>query len=100
MPKPKANGRPKREPKPRQPYLSDEMKPPSIPVIDEAAERYVQHRDARMAELQDEIKAHDALLALMRTHSLKTYTYEGNVVTVTEKTKVKVERAKDEAEDE
>lgn len=89
-----------RERKPRQPYLpGEDMKPPSIPSLDEAAEKYVAHRDARMAELKDEIAAHDALLTAMQSHGLSEYSYEGNVVLLTNKTKVKVKRKGEKDED-
>lgn len=84
--------------KPKQPYLSPDMAPPSIPVIDEAARDYVEFRDARMAAGKDETKAHDALLALMRDKGLAEYAFEEFTVKLDSKTKVKVRRKKESAD--
>jgi hypothetical protein len=83
--------------KPKQPYLSPEMEPPSHPVIDEAASQYVECRDARMAALKQEVAAHDALLSLMKAKKLTAYAFEGFNVSLDSKEKVKVRRKKDEA---
>lgn len=58
------------------------MEPPSIKEIDRAAERYVDIRDERMALTPVEVKSKDALHALMKKHELKTYEFDGYIVSV------------------
>ncbi len=85
-----------REPKPQQPFLPVEgMAPPSVPEIDHAAEVYVGHRDERMENQREEIKAHDVLLTLMQSHGMNEYEWNGNVVSVKNKVKVSVRRKAD-----
>lgn len=79
----------------KQPYLSEEMAPPSIPEIDAAAEEYVSARNARMAYLKDEVESAETLLSLLKKHNLPAYEYEGNIVTISTLEKVKVKRKKD-----
>ena len=94
--------RKKRETEPDAPYFpTDGMappKPPSVPEIDHAAEVYVGHRDDRMEALKEEIKAHDVLLTLMQSHGMTSYEWNGHVVTVDNKVKVKVRRKSEEAD--
>ena len=55
----------KRKPRVKQPYLAEDMAPDAVPAIDEAAESYVEARDARMENLKLETKRQDALLELI-----------------------------------
>lgn len=87
--------------KPRQRHLP-EMEPDSIPEIDKATEAYVEVRDERMELTQEEVKRHDALLALMDKHKLEYYEYDGRIVRVKkdQTTKVKVEKKKEPKDEE
>lgn len=88
----------KRKPRTRQGFLPD-MEPPSHKDIDDAAEDYVDARDARMRMLKTEIDAKGRLLERMREHALTTYkTPEDYVVTVDQLAQIKVKKAKAEAE--
>ncbi len=86
--------------RPRQQYLpGEDMAPPSIPIVDEAARDYVEFRDARMSALKQEIEAHDKLLSLMQDKGLTEYNFEEFSVRVDSKTKVKVRRKQDAEEE-
>ena len=89
----------KRKPRVKQPYLAEDMAPDAVPAIDEAAESYVEARDARMAHLKTEIERQDELLQLMREHKLSTYEFDGYTVSLDTATKVKVKRKKDDEGD-
>lgn len=82
--------------RPKQLVLSPEMAPPSFPEIDEAARNYLDFRDSRMAALKEEVKAHDALLNLLREQGVFEYEFDGFQVTVGSKQKVSVRRKKEE----
>jgi len=73
--------------------------PPSIPALDEAAEKYVGIRDDRMRLTKAEAKAIDELLDLLREHGLASYEFDGNVVEISHKDKVKVRRKKEGGDD-
>lgn len=89
----------KRQNRPRQPYLpGDDMAPPSIPVIDEAASAYVEIRNNRMELSKEEKAAHESLLALMKDKGLEVYEYEDMVVRLDSKTKVRVRKKKEETD--
>ena len=85
----------KRKPRVKQPYLAEDMAPDAVPAIDEAAESYVEARDARMENLKLETKRQDELLELMREHKLSTYEFDGYTVSLDTATKVKVKRKKE-----
>ena len=85
----------KRKPRVKQPYLAEDMAPDAVPAIDEAAESYVEARDARMSHLKTEIERQDELLQLMREHKLSTYEFDGYTVSLDTATKVKVKRKKE-----
>ena len=89
----------KRKPRVKQPYLAEDMAPDAVPAIHEAAESYVEARDARMAHLKTEIERQDELLQLMREHKLSTYEFDGYTVSLDTATKVKVKRKKDDEGD-
>ena len=97
MAKTKAKKR-ERSRRPRQPKLPG-MEGVSIAVIDAAAAVYVDARDNRIAYLRDELKAGDDLLSVMRDNKLEHYEYDGQVVDVVAKTKVKVKRTKNDDEE-
>lgn len=85
--------------RPRQGFIPG-TEPESIPVLDEAAESYVQARDGRMAAGKTEIERHDKLLGLMHEHGLDAYEFDGYIVSLASKEKVKVKRSKDADPDE
>ncbi len=93
----KKRGRPAKTRRPRQPKLPA-MEDVSYPDIDEAAGEYVDARDNRMAMLKDEVEKGTQLLQKMREHNLNSYSYDGQIVTVVNQTKVKVQRPKEEAD--
>lgn len=72
--------------------------PEHFPELDEAAEEYVERRDARMAMGKRETEAQDELVKLMHDHGLKNYEYDGLTVILVNKEKAKVRR-KDAEED-
>lgn len=47
--------------------------PKTIPEVSEAAEAYREARDTRMAMTDQEVSAHDKLLAVMEQHKLEHY---------------------------
>lgn len=76
--------------KPKQSYLPD-LEPPSVPEIDDAADKFfdLAREKAKVQEEEDEAK--ERLIEVMRKHRLKRYeTPEGKVVTVAETSKFKV----------
>jgi hypothetical protein len=83
----------KRGRKPKQQYLPD-MEPVTIQEIDDAADSYVDARDARMECLKSEISKKDLLGMFMKKHKLATYEYDGKVVTYEGEPTVKVKRKK------
>lgn len=99
---PKTNGEAPRPKKAKQQYLSEDMAPPKIKAIDDQAERYVELRDRRMAALKDECEAKDALMGLMKKHSLPAYDCDAYTVLVSSTTDLRVKRKKggEEGEDE
>ena len=81
----------KRERRPKQQLIVDDFVP-KVKEIDDAADDYVTHRDARMAAREKEITASDNLLALMKEHKLTSYEYDGKIVSIAEHEKIKVKR--------
>lgn len=82
--------------KPKQQQF-EEMKDPTIPEIEKAAENYVRDRDARMEMTKDEAKSHDVLMAAMKKHDLLSYRFGNKLINVVQgATKVKVKRSGDE----
>lgn len=67
-----------------------------IPEIDDVAGEYVQARDSRMAELAKEVEAKGRLKTIMDKHKLKSYKFDGLIVSVVpgEET-IKVKKIKD-----
>lgn len=82
--------------------LPDESfnKPDAIPELEDAAERYAEYRDARMASGTQERGAKLELLGLMSKHKLETYTSADGDLTiifdVNEAVKVRQNRKKTE----
>ena len=68
-------GRPKQEqiPGTEQPRVKD---------VEQAAERYIDVRDKRMALTEKEVTAHASLLEAMHRHGLESYRYDDMIVTV------------------
>ena len=73
-----------------------------IPEIEEAAERYRDIRDDRIAMSRDEAEAKQSLIEVMKKHNRTVYTHNGLSVTLEEIDNVKVKAAKkaDEEEEE
>jgi len=70
--------------------------PGVIPEIEGAAKDYLTHRDTRLAIQEDENKAHDHLLTVMRRADVMTYrTVEGFDCERGTTEKVKVSKAKE-----
>lgn len=83
--------------RPKQVYLPGTD--PSIPEIDDLADRYVEARDQRQVMLADEIRLKEQLMGLMHEHKLKTYEYANKIVRLVmseEKVQVKRKKAKKE----
>ncbi len=93
----KAKKRPKgRTRKPKQPFLSEEMAPESIPAIDAAADHYFDTMTERAALSKTEHEAMENLVEKMKEHAVDRYeTRDGLVVTAVSKTKCLVKRKKD-----
>lgn len=67
-----------------------------IRSINNAADKYVDVRDQRMALTEQEVEARTNLLNLMKEHKLEMYSYDGHVVKIeTGKDKVKVQSVDD-----
>jgi hypothetical protein len=60
----------------------EEMAPPSISELDDAAESYVDVRNKRMKLTTKEIEAHGQLLEIMKKHKLTHYEYDGFEVNI------------------
>lgn len=83
--------KPQKETKPPLP----EMIPNLIPEIEGAAKEYLIHREMRMSCEEEEDKAQDHLLTVMRKAGVKVYrTVEGFDCILDVKEKVKVTKAK------
>jgi hypothetical protein len=82
----------------KQGYLEG-MEPPTIKAIENAAEAYVEARDARMQMGTQEQERKERLAALMKEHKLETYEYDGKVVAFETETTVKVKKKKQPKED-
>lgn len=65
-----------------------------IPEIEQAAERYRDVRDDRIALTKDESEAKQALIAVMKKHNRQVYTHNGLSITLEEIDNVKVKSAK------
>lgn len=62
-------------------YIHEDLAPPRIQEIDDAADLYVDSRDRRMALQTAEKERREELCGLMHAHELATYTLEdGSVV--------------------
>jgi hypothetical protein len=69
-----------------------------VPAVEEAANTYVRHRDARMKLVLLEAESKARLIGAMRAHGLSVYDYDSYVVTLTPKDdtpSVKVIKKKD-----
>ena len=85
----------KREPKPRQGYL-EEMEPPRIKVLDDAAELYYDEKKDRVTVQAREKAAKVNLIEKMKEAGLTTYqTPDGIVVNVIDKANVTCKRKED-----
>lgn len=74
-----------------QPFLSEEMTPPSIKELDVLIAKYVKHRDVRMKALDREVEMKQEILELMHTHELLHYKHNGfDAVRVPGQEKLKV----------
>ena len=73
---------------------------PVIKEIEDAADEYVEVRDKRMSLTEREVEKRAALIGVMRAHKVKSYKYDGRLITLKETDKVKVKTLKDEAGDE
>ncbi len=85
--KPSRNGKAKK----KQGYLPG-MEPPSIPKIDNLADKYRDIRNERMELTKQEVAAADLLDAAMREHGLTTYEYRDYVVRINRTEKVSVKK--------
>jgi hypothetical protein len=65
------------------------QEPPRVEEIDDAAEAYVEKRDARMAAGRLEQEAYEALAAAMHKHELEIYPIPGTDLCVTRDVKEK-----------
>ena len=74
------------------------MEKPSIEDVERAADEYVDARDKRMALTKQEVETRDALIAAMRAHKIKSYEYDGRLVTLEATAKIKVKSVADEDE--
>ena len=70
-----------------------------VEEIEQAAERYVEARDARMAKGLKEQEAQGVLLGILKKHKKLAYATSKYEITVTNKEKVKVKSPKDESEE-
>jgi hypothetical protein len=78
----------------KQGYIDPAMAPVSIHEIDDAAEDYTAARDARMSMLTTEVEAGATLLALMKSHNLQEYEYNGKLVSIAALEKIRVKKLK------
>jgi hypothetical protein len=80
------------------------MEREQIKEVDDAAEAYRDARDARMKKTETEKESKDALIEVMRKHKLTVYRDESVdpplVITLVDKTNVKVTEVEDGAQDE
>lgn len=76
--------------KPEQGYLSEDLAPKKIPRIHNAARKYAELRDARMAAGKLETEQHTKLLDAMREEQVTKYVYGDMTVEVNSKEKCKV----------
>jgi hypothetical protein len=76
------------------------MEDRDIPEIEEAAERYRDVRDDRIALSKDESTAKQALIAVMKAHKRSVYSRNGMSITLEEIDNVKVKTAKKDDEEE
>lgn len=89
----KAKQKPARKPRPRQRQLTG-LESPSIPELDDLADRYVAVRDQRQALTKDETGKRDLLQLKMKEHGLSVYEFDGKVIEVVADEKVRVRRKK------
>jgi hypothetical protein len=75
------------------------MEDRDIPEIEEAAERYRDVRDERIALSKDESTAKQSLIAVMKAHKRSVYSRNGMSITLEEIDNVKVKTAKKDDED-
>ena len=87
--------KPAAEPDMEQGFISEDMKPPRIKAIDQAAKVYYGVMIERVTLSKEEDEAKDALIDEMHKAELKFYEcFDGKVVTLTEKTGLKVKPKK------
>ncbi len=83
------------EPDLEQGYIAEDMRPPRIKAIDQAAKVYYAAMVERAAMSIEEAEAKDALIDEMHKNELKFYEcFDGKVVTLTEKTGLKIKPKK------
>jgi hypothetical protein len=83
------------EPALEQGYIDEDMKPPRIKAIDQAAKVYYSAMSERKALSEEEDQAKDALIDVMHQNQLKFYEcVDGKVVTLSELTNVRVKPRK------
>lgn len=74
-----------------------------IADLQDLAQQYAEVRDERQRQGAEEVRLKGELLAAMKKHKLKDYTYEGveiHVVVESEKVKVKIPKSKQDDEEE
>lgn len=76
------------------------MEDRDIPEIEEAAERYRDVRDERIALSKDESTAKQSLIAVMKAHKRSVYSRNGMSITLEEIDNVKVKTAKKDDDEE
>lgn len=85
--------RPPRQRKPKQTYIPG-TEPPCFPEIDGAAENYYEAMQERVKLSKEEDEAKDNLIDKMKAHGLTRCEYDDKVVSITDKSNVKVKRKK------
>lgn len=78
--------------------------PPTIPDVEEAAAKYREIRDQRMVLTKEEGDAQAALVVVMQKHKITEYKFDDDegeeiMVTLDEKVKAKVKKAKSGGDD-
>lgn len=101
QPAPPATAKAPRRSRQKQPALPD-LGPKQIKEVDDAAEEFVELRDARIKMHFEEAKAHEKLVELMKQHGLDTYRDDSAVppliVNLKSKTSAKVKKDKPKSE--
>jgi hypothetical protein len=83
--------------KPKQAFLSEDLAPPIIKPIEDAADTYYDVMVERCKLSKEEDEAKDNLIDKMKEHGVERYvTRDGKVVTVTNKSNVRVKKKDEE----